>query len=91
MRRFLVLAVTFTIGAVAWIILDADPEGRQALFDRIAHAFNGTEEAPAPNWGDVATKVGEFTDEERALRAVLNPAIDEAAPEATTESVGTSL
>lgn len=79
MRRFLILTVAFTVGAVAWIILDADPEGRQELFDRIANAINGTEEAPAPNWGDVATKVGEFTDEERALRAVLNPAIDEAA------------
>jgi hypothetical protein len=75
MRRFLVLAVAFTIGAVAWILLDADPEGRQELVDRIANAFNGTEEAPPPNWGDVATKVGEFTDEERALREALNPAL----------------
>ena len=87
MRRAIILTVVFAVGAVARIILDADPQGRQELLDRIAHAFNGTEEAPSPNWGDVATKVGEFTDEERALRAVLNPAIDETAPATTTESV----
>ncbi len=87
MRRALVLTVAFTIGAVAWVILDADPQGRQALVDRIASVFNGNEEAPPPNWGDVATKVGEFTDEERALRGVLNPALGTGADEPPTAAV----
>jgi hypothetical protein len=74
-RRFWLPAVVIGIGAVGWLLLDADPEGRQALFDRLADAFGGAEETTPPNWGDVATKVGEFTEEERALRAVLNPAL----------------
>jgi hypothetical protein len=74
MRRFWILAVAIGIGAVGWLLLDADPEGRQALFDRLADVFGGAEETAAPNWGDVATKVGEFTEEERALREALNPA-----------------
>jgi hypothetical protein len=75
MRRFWILAVLIGVGAIGWLLLDADPEGRRALFDRLADAFGGGEEAAAPNWGDVATKVGEFTAEERALREALNPAL----------------
>jgi len=73
-RRFWLLTMVFAVGAVGWLLLDADPEGRQDLVDRITNAFSG-EAAPPPNWGDVATKVGEFTEEERELRAVLNPAL----------------
>ncbi len=75
MRRFWLLAVVIGLGAVGWLLLDADPEGRQALLDRLANAFGGAEETARPNWGDVATKVGEFTEEERALREALNPAL----------------
>lgn len=75
-RRAIVLGVAFAVGAVGWIILDADPEGRQALVDRLANAFGGgPEETAPPNWGDVATKVGEFTEADRELREVLNPAL----------------
>ena len=74
MRRFWVLTIVIGVGVIAWLLLDADPEGRQELADRIANAFGATEEAPPPNWGDVATKVGEFTEEERQLRETLNPA-----------------
>lgn len=77
MRRFLILGSVSVVAIVGWLLLDADPEGRQELVDRIGDAFGGdAEEAePAtPNWGDVATKVGEFAEEERALRSVLNPA-----------------
>ena len=74
MRRFWVLTVVIGVGVVGWLLLDADPEGRQELVDRITNAFSGGEETPPPNWGDVATKVGEFTEEERGLREVLNPA-----------------
>lgn len=83
MKRFLVLAVVFIVAASAWLILDADPDGRQELVDRITNAFGGEEEAEpvAPNWGDVATKVGEFAEEERALREVLNPAFGGETPE----------
>ena len=77
MRRFLILSGVIAVGAVGWILLDADPGGRQVLVDRIANAF-GTDngEAPPPNWGDVATAVGEFTDADRELRGVLNPALN---------------
>jgi hypothetical protein len=73
-RRFLILTLVFIVGAVGWVLLDADPEGRQELVDRITDAFSGNNDPP-PNWGDVATKVGEFTEGERELRDVLNPAM----------------
>jgi hypothetical protein len=74
MRRAVVLALLLAVGGLAWLILDADPEGRQQLWNEVTNLFDG-EEDRAPNWGDVATKVGEFTNEERALREALNPAI----------------
>jgi len=86
MRRFLVIGAVTTVVLVGWLLLDADPDGRQDLVDRIADAFGDggeAEETAPPNWGDVATKVGEFTEEERALRSVLEPALSEEA-----ESVG---
>jgi hypothetical protein len=76
MRRYVVLTGVFVVAAAAWLLLDADPDGRQELVDRITSAFSAQEEESAPpNWGDVATKVGEFTEEERQLREVLNPAL----------------
>jgi hypothetical protein len=83
MRRAIAFGVVIVVGVLAWLILDADPEGRQQLWNEVTGIFNGGEEQRAPNWGDVATKVGEFTNEERALREALNPAIGiepEAAP-----------
>lgn len=81
MRRFLVLGAVFIVAAMAWLLLDADPDGRRELVDRITNAFSSPEEEPpAPNWGDVATKVGEFTEEERALREALNPAFGASLP-----------
>ena len=80
MRRFVVLTVLFSVATMAWLLLDADPEGRRDLVDRITNAFTDEEVAPPPNWGDVATKVGEFTEEERALREALNPPLGAAAP-----------
>ena len=81
MRRYLVLGAVFVVAVMGWLILDADPEGRQDLVDRISNAFSDPDEAPAaPNWGDVATKVGEFTEEERSLRDVLDPAFGEEIP-----------
>ena len=74
MRRAVVLALLIAVGGLAWLILDADPEGREQLWNEVTGLFDG-EEDRAPNWGDVATKVGEFTNEERALREALNPAI----------------
>lgn len=60
MRRIVavVLAATVILG-IWWVAED----GR--LSDRIAEA---TREPPGANWGDVAGKVGEFAEEERALR-----------------------
>ena len=69
-----VAIIFYFVGGLAWLILDADPEGREQLWNEVTGIFDG-EEDRAPNWGDVATKVGEFTDEERALREALNPAI----------------
>lgn len=81
MRRYVILTAAFVVAATAWVLLDADPDGRQELVDRITNAFSTPEEDPAPpNWGDVATKVGEFTEEERQLREVLNPALGEEVP-----------
>jgi hypothetical protein len=74
MRRAVVFGLLIVAGALAWLILDADPEGREQLWNEVTGIF-GAEEDRAPNWGDVATKVGEFTEEERALRQALNPAI----------------
>ena len=90
MRRFFVLAIVFAVGAAAWLLLDADPDGRQALVDRLADAVGmGEEETPPPNWGDVATKVGEFTEADRELREVLNPALAGAAEETPPASAAT--
>ena len=80
MRRFALLTLVFGIGAVGWLLLDADPEGRQELVDRITNAFSGGDETAPPNWGDVATKVGEFADEERELREILDPALGAESP-----------
>jgi hypothetical protein len=75
MRRAVVFGLLIAVGGLAWLILDADPEGREQLWNEVTGIFNGGAEERAPNWGDVATKVGEFTGEERALREALNPAI----------------
>lgn len=77
MRRGIVFGTLIAVGALGWVLLDADPDGRQELVDRITNAFTDDPEEPAlpPNWGDVATKVGEFAEEERTLREALNPAI----------------
>ena len=98
MRRGLVLAAVLVVGALAWVLLDADPDGRQELVDRLANAFGAdTEEAPPPNWGDVATKVGEFTEADRELREVLNPALEggagaeAAGPEESVPSIGAAV
>jgi hypothetical protein len=74
MRRTVVLGLLIAVGGLGWLILDADPEGREQLWNEVTGIFDG-EEDRAPNWGDVATKVGEFTAEERALREALTPAI----------------
>lgn len=70
-RRGLLLGAVFVIGAAGWIILDADPQGREDLWNRVTGLFDG-EDRPAANWGDVAAKVGEFAEEERALHERLN-------------------
>lgn len=67
-RSVAVVLVAAVILGIWWIAED----GR--LRDRIAEA---TAEPPRANWGDVAGKVGEFAEEERALRetiGVLQPA-----------------
>lgn len=67
-RSVAVILVAAVILGIWWIVED----GR--LRDRIAEA---TAEPPRANWGDVAGKVGEFAEEERALRetiGVLQPA-----------------
>ena len=76
MRRGIVFGTLIAVGALGWVLLDADPDGRQELVDRITNAFTDEREPPLPpNWGDVATKVGEFAEEERTLREALNPSI----------------
>ncbi len=75
MRRAVVFAIVISVGVVAWLLLDADPEGRAELWARITGVFTGGEatEPEPPNWGDVANKAGEFAEGNRALREVLNP------------------
>jgi hypothetical protein len=58
MRRAIVITVILGLGIVGWVILDADPDGRAELWDEVTGWFGGNDE-PAPNWGDVAVKVGE--------------------------------
>jgi hypothetical protein len=76
MRRIAaVVLVAAVILGIWWVVED----GR--LSDRIAEA---TAEPPRANWGDVAGKVGEFAEEERALRetiGVLQPATNGSEPE----------
>lgn len=79
-RRSLVLAGAFAVGAVAWLIIDADSSTRDdvaGVWNRFT-AFLGGEDDP-PNWGDVAERVGTFADEERELREALDPPLTEAA------------
>lgn len=74
-RSVAVVLVAAVILGIWWIVED----GR--LRDRIAEA---TAEPPRANWGDVAGKVGEFAEEERALRetiGVLQPGANESEPE----------
>lgn len=73
-RRIVILGTLLVVGAAAFVILDADRAGTEDLWSRVTAIFRGSAEPPPePNWGDVATRIGEFTDEERALREVLNP------------------
>lgn len=75
--RIIILGAALVVGAAAFVILDADRSGTEDLWSRVTAVFRGNAEPAAePNWGDVATRIGEFTDEERALREVLNPAIE---------------
>ncbi len=75
-RSVAVILVAAVILGIWWVVED----GR--LRERIAEA---TAEPPGANWGDVAGKVGEFADEERALRetiGVLQPGANGSEPEA---------
>ena len=85
--RVILLGTVVVVGAAAFVILDADRAGTQDLWSRVTTVFRGNAEpAPRPNWGDVATQIGQFTDEERALREVLNPAIGGAPGESAAPS-----
>ncbi|MCW5695158.1 MAG: hypothetical protein KIS96_00340 [Bauldia sp.] len=82
MRRTIGLSLLIVVVIGGWLIIDADSRAR----DEIARVWNDLTaflsggEREVPNWGDVAAKVGEFADEERALREVLDPALVRAEP-----------
>lgn len=79
--RAIVVGAVVVVAVGAYVLLDADQQGREDLWNRITTAFGGEREPEAvPNWGDVAQRIGEFTDEERALREVLAPAVADDAP-----------
>jgi hypothetical protein len=74
--RMIVVSALVVVAVGTYVILDADPEGRADLWNRVTTAFGGEQEpAVVPNWGDVAQRIGQFTDEERALREVLTPTV----------------
>lgn len=84
MRRTLFLGVLIVVVVGGWLFIDADSRARDdiaRIWDDFTTFITGGEDA-VPNWGDVAAKVGDFADEERALREVLDPALAEAEPDA---------
>ncbi|MCC6734718.1 MAG: hypothetical protein IT534_01160 [Bauldia sp.] len=81
--RALVVTGLVVVAVGTYVLLDADPEGRAELWNRVTTAFGAEQEPEAvPNWGDVAERIGQFTDEERALREVLTPAAPPETPPA---------
>ncbi|MCW5717044.1 MAG: hypothetical protein KIS68_04335 [Bauldia sp.] len=74
--RTVVVGALVVVAVGGFVLLDADREGREELWNRVTTAFGGQQEPETvPNWGDVAERIGQFTDEERALREVLAPAV----------------
>lgn len=74
MRRFWVIAALAV--AIVGLLLLAEDGGLKRL-----STLGGIGERPQPSWGDVAGKVGEFSQEERDLQT----AIEAASPPAETE------
>jgi len=86
--RTIVVGAVVVVAIGAFVLLDADREGREELWNRVTTAFGGEREpAAVPNWGDVADRIGQFTDEERALRQVLNPAVPVEGPQPEAQAV----
>ncbi|MGV8839457.1 MAG: hypothetical protein ACWA6X_04035 [Bauldia sp.] len=84
--RALVVTGLVVVAVGAYVLLDADPDGRAELWNRVTTAFGAEQEPEAvPNWGDVAERIGQFTDEERALREVLAPAVPTETPPAEVQ------
>jgi hypothetical protein len=84
MRRTLGIGILLVVVIGGWLIIDADSRARDEIariWDDFTTFLSGGDDA-VPNWGDVASKVGEFADEERALREVLDPALAGAEPDA---------
>ena len=84
-RRTIVVGALVVVAIGGFVLLDADREGREELWNRVTTAFGGEQEPEAvPNWGDVAERIGQFTDEERALREGLTPAVPVEGPQPET-------
>jgi hypothetical protein len=89
-RRTIVVGSLVVVAVGGFVLLDADREGREELWNRVTTAFGGEPEPEAvPNWGDVAERIGQFTDEERALREVLTPAGPGEVPQLETPAPAT--
>lgn len=77
-RLLLAGAVAVATLGMWWLMGAGGLEGRLAgLGDRIAEQIG---DGQAPNWGDVADKVGEFAREERGLKETVGGPGDAIAP-----------
>jgi hypothetical protein len=86
-RRLIIVAVVAVAATGAWWLAE-DGNLRRHLSHFGNEVLMRAGGGPPPSWGDVATKVGEFAEEERDLKRVVGDgqvAPDPPAPAASPE------
>lgn len=73
------LAIGFLIVAGLWLAVSNLPSGTDSFDEIERFLFAHGQDRNAPNWGDVAAKIGELSDERAGLEQNLDPPLE--APE----------
>ena len=70
MRRLVIVAAVAVVATGAWWLAE-DGNLRRHVSQFGSEVLARASGGPAPSWGDVAAKVGEFADEERDLKRAV--------------------
>jgi hypothetical protein len=73
-RRLIIVAVVAVAATGAWWLAE-DGNLRRNLSQLGSEMLMRAGVGPAPSWGDVAAKVGEFAEEERDLKRVVGGSV----------------